>query len=235
VISARRNFGDLRTAKRGKIGAQLQFLKQDERRGRQGDPQLIGPEPRVTGAPEGEGQFQFPQAILTGAARAIDVGVDPLGRLPQIRDDKARTIPGLAWVVPGDFGFDYRPPRRVPATGLIGRLRIRRRYVLRGGDDRAKWRDRRLGVPREETAFPAMATTYSTPVASKWATISGSRSRRRCGPKGGRLERLTSVWTSRCDRLTALTVPAALPGRRIAATNYCRASSSKVSVATNGR
>ena len=44
--------------------------------------------------PEGEGEFQLLQAILTVAAGAIDVGVNPLGRLPEIRDDKARVIAG---------------------------------------------------------------------------------------------------------------------------------------------
>jgi hypothetical protein len=36
------------------------------------------------------------------------VGVDPLGRLAQIRDDKAGVIARLAAVVPDDFGFDDR-------------------------------------------------------------------------------------------------------------------------------
>ncbi len=37
---------DLRTAERGPVGTQLQLLPQDERRGGQGDAQLIGPEAR---------------------------------------------------------------------------------------------------------------------------------------------------------------------------------------------
>ena len=87
---------DLRAAERGAVGAQLQLLTQDEGRRRQRDAQLIGPEARATGAPEGEGVFEFLQAILAIAAGAIDVGVDPLGRLPQIGDDKARVIAGFA-------------------------------------------------------------------------------------------------------------------------------------------
>ena len=73
---------DLRPAERGPVQPKLQLLKQDEGRGRQGDPQLIGPEARATGAPESEGVLEFLQPILTIAAGAIDVGVDPLGRLP---------------------------------------------------------------------------------------------------------------------------------------------------------
>ena len=91
---------DLRAAERGAVRAELQLLKQDERRGRQRDAQLIGPEARATGAPEGEREFQFLEAILTVAAGAIDVGVDPLGRLPQIGDDKARIIARFAARVP---------------------------------------------------------------------------------------------------------------------------------------
>ena len=66
---------DLRTAERSPVHTELQFLKQDERRRRQGDAQLVGPEARATGAPEGEGVFEFLQPILTIAAGAIDVGV----------------------------------------------------------------------------------------------------------------------------------------------------------------
>ena len=87
---------DLGAAERGPVGAELQLLTQDERRGRQGDAQLVGPEARATGAPEGEGEFQFLEAILAVAAGAIDVGVDPLGRLPQIGDDKARVVARFA-------------------------------------------------------------------------------------------------------------------------------------------
>ena len=87
---------DLRAAERGAVRAELQLLKQDEGRGRQRDAQLIGPEARATGAPEGEREFQFLEAILAVAAGAIDVGVDPLGRLPQIGDDKARIVARFA-------------------------------------------------------------------------------------------------------------------------------------------
>jgi hypothetical protein len=80
---------DLRPAERGPVCVELQVLTQDERRRGQGDPQLIGPEGGAMGAPEGEGVFEFLQPILTVAAGAIDVGVDPLGRLPQTRDDSA--------------------------------------------------------------------------------------------------------------------------------------------------
>ena len=83
---------DLGAAERGPVGVQLQLLAEHEGRGRQRDAQLVGPEPRATGTPEGEGVLQFLQAILTVAARAIDVGVDPLGCLAQIRDGKARVV-----------------------------------------------------------------------------------------------------------------------------------------------
>ena len=43
---------DLRTAERGPVGAQLQFLTEDEGRGGQRDAQLIGPEAGATGAPK---------------------------------------------------------------------------------------------------------------------------------------------------------------------------------------
>src|SRR4051812_27943513 len=45
----------LRPAKRGPVGAELQFLAEDEGRGGQRDAQVIGPEARATGAAEGEG------------------------------------------------------------------------------------------------------------------------------------------------------------------------------------
>ena len=67
---------DLRPAERGPVRMELQFLEEDERGRRQGDAQLIGPEARTAGAPEGEGVFQFLEAILTVAAGAIHVGVD---------------------------------------------------------------------------------------------------------------------------------------------------------------
>ena len=70
---------DLGPAERGAVRAELELLKQDERRGRQGDAQLVGPEARAAGATEGEREFQFLEAILTVAAGAIDLGVDPLG------------------------------------------------------------------------------------------------------------------------------------------------------------
>ena len=85
---------DLRTAERGPVGAQLQLLTEDEGCGGQREAQLIGPEAGATGAPKGEGVFEFLQAILAIATGAIDVGINPLGRLPQIRDDKARVIAG---------------------------------------------------------------------------------------------------------------------------------------------
>ena len=56
---------DLRAVERGPVGTQLQLLPQDKRRGGQGDAQLIGPEARATGTPEGEGVRQFFQSILT--------------------------------------------------------------------------------------------------------------------------------------------------------------------------
>ena len=78
---------------------ELQFLEEDERGRRQGDAQLIGPEARTAGAPEGEGVFQFLEAILTVAAGAIHVGVDPLRRLAQIRDDETRVIARPSWLL----------------------------------------------------------------------------------------------------------------------------------------
>jgi hypothetical protein len=39
--------------------AELQFLEEDEGRGGERDPQLIGPEAGAAGASEGEGVFQF--------------------------------------------------------------------------------------------------------------------------------------------------------------------------------
>ena len=50
---------DLRPAERGPVRMELQFLEEDERGRRQGDAQLIGPEARTAGAPEGEGVFQL--------------------------------------------------------------------------------------------------------------------------------------------------------------------------------
>jgi hypothetical protein len=124
---------DLRAAERGAVGAELQLLAEDKGRRRQRDPQLIGPEARATGAPEGQRQFQFFASILTVAARAVDVGVDPLGRLSQIRDDKARVISGLASVVPHHFGFDDRPARRRPRARLIGPYCLIARPTVCGG------------------------------------------------------------------------------------------------------
>jgi hypothetical protein len=72
--------GGLGAAERGPVRAELQLLKQDERRGRQRDAQLIGPEARAAGASEGEREFEFFEPILTIAAGAIDVGVDPVVR-----------------------------------------------------------------------------------------------------------------------------------------------------------
>ena len=154
VISACRKPRDLGAAERGPVRAELQLLKQDERGRRQGDAQLIGPEARATGAPEGEREFQFLQAILAVAAGAIDVGVDPLGRLPQIRDDKARVIARLAPLMPHDFGFDDRAAGRRPGTRLIGRLAIGGRGVVGRGDHGPERRDVRLGVSREDGVIP---------------------------------------------------------------------------------
>ena len=80
---------DLRATERSPVEPELQLLKQDERRRREGDAELVGPEAGAAGAPEGEREFEFLEAILAIAAGAIDVGVNPLGRLPQIGDDKA--------------------------------------------------------------------------------------------------------------------------------------------------
>ena len=114
---------DLRPAERGPVRMELQFLEEDERGRRQGDAQLIGPEARTAGAPEGEGVFQFLEAILTVAAGAIHVGVDPLRRLAQIRDDETRVIARHSSVVPHHFGFDNGAPGHRPgrskAAGLI--------------------------------------------------------------------------------------------------------------------
>jgi len=145
---------DLRTAERGPVGAKLQLLEEDEGRGRQRDAQLIGPEARATGTPEGEGVFKFLQPILAIAARAIDVRVDPFGRLAQIGDDKARVIARLAPLVPHDFRFDDRAPGRRPGAGLIGRLAIGGRGVVGRGHHRPERRDVRLGVPREDGVTP---------------------------------------------------------------------------------
>jgi len=60
---------DLCATKGSPVSAQLQLLPQDEGRRRQGDAQLIGPEACAAGAPEGEGLFQFLEAIFTVAAR----------------------------------------------------------------------------------------------------------------------------------------------------------------------
>jgi hypothetical protein len=93
---------DLGAPERRPIGAPLQLLVEDEGRGRQRDAQLVGPEARATRAPKGQGEFQFFEPILTVAAGTIDVRVDPLGRLTQIRDDKARVIARLTPGVPHD-------------------------------------------------------------------------------------------------------------------------------------
>ena len=71
---------DLRAAERGAVGAELQLLAEDKGRRRQRDAQLIGPEPRATGASEGQREFQFLEPILTVTARAVDMGVDLGGR-----------------------------------------------------------------------------------------------------------------------------------------------------------
>ena len=55
----------LGAAERGPVHPELQLLTQDERRGRQGDPQLIRPEARATGTSKGERVFEFLQPILT--------------------------------------------------------------------------------------------------------------------------------------------------------------------------
>ncbi len=141
---------DLRATERGPVGVELELLEEHKSRRRQRDAQLIGPEARATGAPEGEGEFQFLEAILTVAAGAIDLGVDPFGRLTQIRDDKVRVIARLAALMPHDFGFDDRAPGRLPRARLIVRLRIGRCGVMRRGHDRPERRDRRLGVPGED-------------------------------------------------------------------------------------
>src|SRR4051812_36470248 len=74
---------DLGAAERGAVRAKLQLLKQDEGRRRQRDAQLVGPEARAAGAAEGEREFQFLEAILAVASRAIDLGVDPLRAVRQ--------------------------------------------------------------------------------------------------------------------------------------------------------
>ena len=65
---------DLRPAERGPVRAELQLLKQDERRRRQGDAQLIGPEAGATGAPEGEREFEFLEALLSRGRNRRGVG-----------------------------------------------------------------------------------------------------------------------------------------------------------------
>ena len=79
---------DLRAGERGAVGAQLELLHQHIGGGGQGHAQLIGPEAGTAGPAEGERMMQLFQSILAVAARAVDVRVDPLGRLTQIRVTK---------------------------------------------------------------------------------------------------------------------------------------------------
>src|SRR4029434_6101949 len=77
---------DLRAAERGPVEPELQLLTQHEGRRREGDAQLVGPEAGAAGAPEGERQFEFLEAILTISAGRIHAGANTLSRLPRVRD-----------------------------------------------------------------------------------------------------------------------------------------------------
>ena len=81
----------LRAGTGGACGSQPQFLH--EHVGRRGEEhaQLIGPETTAAGAPKLKPVVEFFDPILNVAARAVDALIEKAGRLPQIRDDEARS------------------------------------------------------------------------------------------------------------------------------------------------
>src|SRR2546426_5680100 len=109
--------GHLRAGADGARGPQPEFLHEDVRGGGEEHAQLIGPEATAAGAPDLESLVELLDPILDVAARAIDPFVQEAGRLPQIRDHKARVVAGLTAGEPHDFGFDHHAPVLRPSPG----------------------------------------------------------------------------------------------------------------------
>lgn len=73
--------------------AQSEFLHEHIRGGREEDAQLISPKAGATRAADRQIVVQFFDPVLDVASCAVDLGVQPLGGLMEIRHDEARVIP----------------------------------------------------------------------------------------------------------------------------------------------
>ena len=99
---------------------ELQFLEEDERGRRQGDAQLIGPEARTAGAPEGEGVFQFLDSDSHCRRGRNTRGCRSTPAFARrFVMTKRGSIARHSSVVPHHFGFDNGAPGHRPGARLI--------------------------------------------------------------------------------------------------------------------
>lgn len=113
--------GGLKTCLRCLRRGPPHFLHQNERRGRQQDPELVGKEPTATGPSEAETVVEFLDPVLDVRPAAVDVLVQRLRRrVIHVRDDEPRIALGPATFVAQHLGFDDDPALAAPGFGTVG-------------------------------------------------------------------------------------------------------------------
>jgi hypothetical protein len=88
------------------------------------DTKLVGEETTAAGAVDIEAQMKLFDAILDIASRAVNVFVDPPGRLLHVGDDETRVVLDLSPRVDEGFRLDDDSTRLRPTTGTVAALTI---------------------------------------------------------------------------------------------------------------